>query len=137
MSKTFSVRFGSFVLAALLGLAGVSQARILIREADGGTNLVARAPELSATDLLISWANFSTGNSGIFEQWKEDVHRELEDLGFTYRWQAVMDDQTVSVWYAPALDKSVICLESVTESGLTHQAYRMTGPLSRKGYFLW
>lgn len=137
MSKPRSLRLSAFVLTSLLLLSQGGQASILVRELDGASDLTTSRPLPTLTDLLIAQARFTSADGATYGEKKANMHRQLETLGFTYRWQQVIDYETVSVWYSPALNTSVVCLEYWTHAGLTHEAYQMTGPMSRRGYFLW
>lgn len=137
MSSVLSRRVTTVALCALLGLAGMSSGRILVHEADGGTDLATRVAKLTAVDALARQGTFTFTSVEPYDQHRQAVHQALEDMGFRPAWQGHYGEGVASAWYSEALDMTMVCTEQATDSGHTHQAYVMSGKLSRHGYVLW
>lgn len=132
MSHLKSFRLTLFALTALLTCGIPAQASILIRDADGGTNL---STEMSEVEGLVASANFMEPFGSTFQArtWAE----RMEKRGFENTWRASMDSLVFSGWYHQDLQVTIICVEQLTPEGLQHYAYREMGKTTLRSHLLW
>lgn len=132
MSHLKSFRLTLFALTALLTCGIPAQASILIRDADGGTNL---STEMSEVEHLVASANFMEpfGSTIRARTWA----KRMEKRGFENTWRASMDSLVFSGWYHQDLQVTIICVEQLTPEGLQHYAYQQNGKITLRSHLLW